>query len=108
MQTNFTALCITNTQVDLFSVMVLGDSSAQLLSCVQLFVNPGTVICQAPLATEFSRQEYWRGFPFPTPGDLPDLGIEPKFPGIPALANGFFTTGPPGKPIISFNFLEGI
>ena len=83
--------------------MVLG---AVVLSClvVSNSVNPGTVTCQAPLATEFSRQEYWSGFPFPTPGGLPDLGIESKFSVIPALANGFFTTGPPGKPIISFNF----
>ena len=77
-----------------------------MLSClvVSNSVNPGTVTCQAPLATEFSRQEYWSRFPFPTPGGLPDLGIQPKFPVIPALANGFFTTRPPGKPITSFNF----
>ena len=42
----------------------------------------------------FSRQEYWSGLPFPSPGDLPDLGIEP---GFPPLAGGFFTTEPPGK-----------
>ena len=43
---------------------------------------------------EFSRQEYWSGLPLPTPGDLPDLGIEHT---SPALAGGFFTTAPPGK-----------
>ena len=53
-----------------------------------------TVACQAPLSMEFSRPEYWRGLPFPSPGDLPDPGIEPK---SPALAGGFFTTEPPGK-----------
>ena len=42
----------------------------------------------------FPRQEYWSGFPFPPPGDLPDPGIEPM---SPALAGGFFTTEPPGK-----------
>ena len=42
----------------------------------------------------FSRQEYWRGLPFPSPGDLPDPGIEPV---SPALAGGFFTTESPGK-----------
>jgi len=41
---------------------------------------------------EFSRQEYWSGLSFPSPGDLPDLGIEPM---SPALAGGFFTTEPP-------------
>ena len=45
---------------------------------------------------EFSRQEYWTGLPFPSPGDLPDPGIKPS---SPALAGRFFTTVPPGKPI---------
>ena len=47
------------------------------LSPVWLFATPWTEACQAPLSTEFSRQEYWSGFPFPSPGDLPDPGIEP-------------------------------
>ena len=47
---------------------------------------------------EFSREEYGSGFPFPTPGDLPNPGIEPAAPASPALAGGFFTTEPPGKP----------
>ena len=41
-------------------------------------VTPWTVAPQAPLSMEFSRQEYWRGLPFPSPGDLPDPGIEPR------------------------------
>ena len=49
----------------------------QPLSCVRLFATPRTVACQAPLSVEFSRQEYWSGLPFPSPGDLPDLGIKP-------------------------------
>jgi len=40
----------------------------------------------------FSRQEYWSGLPFSSPGDLPDPGIKPASPGSPALAEGFFTT----------------
>ena len=48
--------------------------------------------CQVPLPTGFSRQEYWRGVPFPTPGHLPDPGIETKSLAPPALAGGFFTT----------------
>ena len=44
------------------------------------------------------RKEYWSGLPFPIPGDLPDPGIEPMSPVSPALAGGFFTTVPPGKP----------
>ena len=45
----------------------------------QLFVTPWTVACQAPLFMEFSRQEYWSGEPFPSPGDLPNPGIESGF-----------------------------
>ena len=51
---------------------------------VQLFLTPWTVACQAPLSMGFSRQEYWSGLPFPSPGDLPDLGIEPVSPELQA------------------------
>ena len=67
------------------------------LSRVRLFATPWTAACQAPLSMGFSRQEYWSGFPFPSPGDLPDPGIEPTCPVSRALASGFFTTAPPGK-----------
>ena len=59
------------------------------------FVTPWMVACQSPLSVGFSKQEYWSGLPFPSPGDLPNPEIEPT---SPALAGGFFTTGPPGKP----------
>ena len=54
----------------------------KLLNHVQLFVTPWTVAPQSPLSMGFSRQEYWSGLPFPSPGDLPNPGIEP---GSPAL-----------------------
>ena len=54
-------------------------------------VTPWTVACQSPLSTEFPRQKQWSGLPFSTPGDLPNLRIKPA---TPALAGGFFTTGP--------------
>ena len=54
---------------------------------------------QGPLFMEFSGQEYWNGLPFPPPGDLPEPGIEPASPASPALAGGFFTTEPLGKPV---------
>ena len=58
------------------------------------------------MSMEFSRQEYWSGLPFPTPGDLPDLRIKPA---SPALAGGFFTTEPPGKPkVISAYYLQSL
>ena len=69
-----------------------------VLSHVRLFLTPWTVACQAPLSMEFSRQEHWSGLPFPPPGDLPILGIEPTSLTSTALAGGFFTTAPPGKP----------
>ena len=67
--------------------------------CVQFFATPWTVVQQTPLFMEFSRQEYWRGLPFPPPGGLPDSRIEPR---APALAGGFFTTESPGKPPIAW------
>ena len=58
-------------------------------------VTPWTIACQAPLSMEFPRQEYWSGLPFPSPGDLPDPGIEP---GCPALQADSLPSEPPGKP----------
>ena len=55
---------------------------------------PGTVVCQAPLSMEFSRQEYWDGLSFLPPGDLPDPGIEP---GSPALQADSLLSEPPGE-----------
>ena len=55
------------------------------LSCVHVFATPWTVALQAPLTMDFSRLEYWSGLPFPSPGDLPDPGIEPPSLGPPAL-----------------------
>ena len=57
-------------------------------------MTPWIVTCQASLSMGFSRQEYWTGLSFPSPGDLPDPGIEPS---SPALAGGFFTTESLGK-----------
>ena len=61
-------------------------------SCVQLFVNPWIIACQAPLSMGFSRQEHWSGLPCPPPGDLPDPGIKSASLMSPALAGGFFAT----------------
>ena len=54
------------------------------LSHVQLFVMLWTVAHQAPPSMGFSRQEYWSGLPFPSPGDLPNPGIEPRSPALQA------------------------
>ena len=76
-------------------VSLLCAAVAQPLSRVRLFVTPWTADCQALLSMGFSRQEYWRGLPFPPPGDLPDPETDPT---SPALAGGFFTTEPVRKP----------
>ena len=55
----------------------LSDVCVCVSSPVRLFATPWTVVCQAPLSVEFSSQEYWSGLPFPTPGDLPNPGVEP-------------------------------
>ena len=62
-----------------------------VLSHVCLFVTLWTIARQAPLSTEFSRQEYWSGLPFPTPEDLPKPGIKPVSLASPAWAGKFFT-----------------
>ena len=67
---------------------------AQLLS--QLSATPWTVALQTPLSMGFPRQENCSGLSFPSPGDLPDPGIEPA---SPALAGRFLITKPPGKPL---------
>ena len=65
------------------------------LSCVRLFATPWTVTYQAPQSMGFSRQEYWSGLPFPSPGHLPNPGIEP---GSPALQTDVSPSEPLGKP----------
>ena len=64
-------------------------------SHVQLFATPWTVAHQAPPSMGFSRQEYWSGLPFPSPGDLPDPGIEPR---SLALQMDSLPAEQPGKP----------
>ena len=73
----------------------------KLLSRVRLFETPWTVAHQAPPSMGFSRQEYWSGLPFPSPGDLPDPGIKPR---SPALQAGTLTSEPAGKPIVNAIF----
>ena len=67
------------------------------LTRVRLFVTPWTAAYQAPPSMGFSRQECWSGLPFPSPGDLPDPGIEPWSPALQADA---LPSEPPGKPHI--------
>ena len=72
-------------------------SVAQLLGCIRHFVNP--VACQAPLSMGFSRQVYWSGLPFPTPGDLPNSGLNPHFLSLLHWQVDSSPSEPRGKPV---------
>ena len=78
--------------------------AAVLFSCSVVsrsFATPWTVTDQAPLSMGFSRQEYWTGLPFPSPGKLLDPVIEPT---SSKLASRFFTNKPPGNPHSLLNY----
>ena len=86
--------CQTLTHKPLYSPLLF-LSEVKLLSCARLFATPWTVAYQAPLSIGFfSRQEYWSGLQFPSPGDLPHPGIEPRSPTLQADS---LTSEPPGK-----------
>ena len=76
-------------------MQVVGGSGGEVPKWCPSLVTPWTVAHRAPLSMEFPRQEYWSGLKFPSRGDLLNPGIEPT---SPALAGGFFTNEPPGKP----------
>ena len=81
------------------------EDTADLHNCCCLDAKSGptlvtlwTVAYQVPLPMGFPRQEYWSGLPFAPAGDLPEPGVEPV---SPALVGEFFTTEPPGKPLLN-------
>ena len=76
-------------------------SKCQLLSPVWLFAIPRTVARQAPLSMEFSRQEYWSGLPFPSPGDLPYPGIKIRSPAL--QVDSLPPSEPPGHESLNNN-----
>ena len=80
------------------STLLLVISEMKSLSRVRLFETPGKVAYQALPPMGFSRQEYWSGLPFPSPGNLPNPGIKP---GSPALQTDALLSEPPGKPYYS-------
>ena len=75
--------------------LLLCHLKVKSLSRVRLFATPWTAAYQSPQSVEFSRQEYWSGFPLLSPGDLPDPGIKP---GSPALQADALPSEPSGKP----------
>ena len=70
--------------VSIWYLMKARKKESEVAQLCRLFATPGTVACQAPPSTGFSKQEYWSGLLFPSPGDCPDPGIEPGFPALQA------------------------
>ena len=102
LQTDNAFLCLYINILSHFWFIVLKGSNwlrmhVCMLSCVRLFVTPWTVAHQAPLSTEFYRQENWSGLPFPSPVDRPHPGIKLV---SPALAGIVSTTESPEKPFV--------
>ena len=102
----YSVICVTNTSIQLQNIFMTPKENSiyikvkvKSLSRVRLFATPWTVAYQAPPSMGFFRQEYWSGFPFPSPGDLPNPGVEPRFPALEANA---LTSEPPGK---SFQYI---
>ena len=77
---------------------IVSTKEITVLACSVARLCPRIVARQAPLSMGLSWQEYWSGLLFPPPGYLPDPGMEPTSPLAAALAGGFLTTEPPGKP----------
>ena len=83
-------------------LLVRGINEMLFVSRIQLFATPWAVVYQAPPSMGFSRQEYWSGLSFPSPGDLPNPGIEPRSPAVQAEA---LPSEPPGKSDIRYSSL---
>ena len=78
-------------------------SQEEALSTGKAIGTPWTVAHQALLSMEFSRQEYWSGLPFPSPGDLPETGIEPR---SPALLADSLPAEPSGKSLLFYDHCQ--
>ena len=82
---------------------IQSESESEVTQSCPTVCDPWTVAHQAPPSMGFSRQEYWSGLPFPSPGDFPDPGIEPRSPTLQADP---LTSAPPGKPKDTLKYLQ--
>ena len=91
---NLPLLCLLHWQVGPLPLAPPGKVKVKVksLSRLRLFATLRTVAHQAPPSMGFSRQEYWSGLPFPSPGDLPDPGIEPRSPALQADTSNLWAT----------------
>ena len=87
---NFTVSFFANLYVFIWRIFVV--LRVCILSHFSTLCDLWSIVCEAPLPTGFSRQGYWSGFLFPSPGDAPDAGIEPTTLMSPGLAGRFLTT----------------
>ena len=94
---NYSGMCVlwSHTSAVLLNHEYFSESESVSRSVVSDSATPWTAAHQAPLSMEFSRQEYWSGLPFPSPGDFPNTGIKP---GSSALQADSLLSEPPGKP----------
>ena len=83
-------------------IILLKESESEVAQLIRLFASPWTVTHQASPSMEFSRHEYWSGLPFPSPGDLPNPGIEA---GSPALQADALPSEPPGNSNYFINYI---
>ena len=90
-------LILSNILIDNTTVGLMMIIKWKWLSHARLFLTAWTVACQPPLSMQLPRLEHWSGLLFPTPGNLPNPGIEPASLVSPALKGRFFTAVPPGK-----------
>ena len=88
------------TEIQFFLNFYIMIESVRQLSCVWLFETPWTITHQAHPSMGFSRQEYWSGLPCPPPGDLPDPGVKPASPEVPALQVDSLLLSHGGKPLL--------
>ena len=93
----YVRVCVKILNKSSVNFVLLRHSEVKSFSRVRLFATPWTVAHQAPLSMGFSRQEYWSGLPFPSPGHLPDPGIKPRSPSLWADA---LTSQPQGWSIV--------
>ena len=83
-------------------IILLKESESEVAQLIRLFASPWTVTHQASPSMEFSRHEYWSGLPFPSPGDLPNPGIEA---GSPALQADALPSEPSGNSNYFINYI---
>ena len=91
---------LVQTSDDLWDCSSASHCMRYVISSVRLCATPWTVAHQVPLFMGFSRQEYWTGLAYLSPGYFPDSGIEPASLTSPALAGVIFTASAPGKPSV--------